>query len=344
MKTKTTNHSSMKDKITLAMKACEDHSPSPTAHLMKFQNGNLITYGGTMCVQIPCDIDADCAFSPKSLLAFFRKDRKKVSYTSKPGKLIVRSGREQVTIKSLPSEGMPIIDVLDKGMEVKRFLGKKALRAMLGCIDPAEPRTCLQGMCLRKGLAIGSNGKVVLAVATGLDKDLTCTVPTETLKFLASLDEEVCKIAYDGLNLKFTMPSGMTVCSRTLLADEYPDVRHVINVKGLAPIELHPEMLDEIKGLKCDSIKVTNEGIRYMMGNDSSTGEIKLKSSGEFFFTVNRKWFELMLDLTLKNTIHISGERKMITANGGKFFKMSLALMRPMEPLTDEEIDKEIPF
>ena len=311
--------------------------------MMKFQDGRLITYGGTFCVAIPCGIDIECAFLPQSLLAFYRKDRNSVSFTMKDeGRMVVRSGRESMTIKALPSEGMPIIHVHRGGTKVKKFLGAKALKAMLGCIDPAEPRMCLQGMCLRKGLAIGSNGKVVLAIVTGLPKDLTCTIPTETLKFLSSLDEDVCEIAFDGLNIMFTFPSGMTVCSRTLLADEYPDVRHVTNVANVKAVKLHPDTLEEIQGLKCDSIKITNDGVRYMVGNDSSVGEIKLEAEGEFNITVNKKWFELMLGLTLKDTIHISDDRRMVTANGGKFFKMSLALMRPMEPLKEEEDD--IPF
>lgn len=326
----------MRSKIMLAMRACEPNSASPTANMMKFHDGNLVTYGGTFCVQIPCPVDAECAFIPQALLAFFRKDREKVTYTLSGDKLTVRSKREKVTIKCLPSEGMPIIDVHREVTKVKGFLNKKAVKAMLACIDPAEPRSCLQGMCLRKGLAIGTNGKVCLAMVSNLDVEITCTVPTETLKFISTIDEDVDGIAFDGINVKFTFPSGMTVCSRTLLADEFPDVRHIINVDGTSPVILHKDMLEEIQGIKCGSVEVDNKGVTYVVGNDSSTGHIDLASEGDFEIRVNKKWFELMLSLTLKSTVHISVNRNMLVANGGKFFKMTLALMVPVNP-TDKD-------
>lgn len=331
--------------IALAMKACETNSPSATASWMKFQGGNLCAYGGTFCVQIPCGVDLECAFIPSSLLAFYRKERKGVSYTLKDDKLIVKAGREKMTIKTLPSSDMPLIDVHKPPTKVKRFLPKKAIKAILGCIDPAEPRHCLQGMCLRNGLAIGTDGKVLLAVSTKLDKGITCVVPTETLKFLASLDEDVCAIATDNLHIKFILPSGMTVTSRTLLADEYPDIRHLIKLDSMEEITLHPDMHEEIKGLKCDRIEVSNYAVTYSMGNDTSFGQINLDSgSKEFRITVNRFYFELMLSLLTTNKIHIASGRNRMMADGGKHFKMTLALMRPMRELTDEEIDKEIPF
>lgn len=331
--------------IATAMKACETNSPSPAASWLKFQGGKLYAYGGTFCVQIPCAVDLECAFIPSALLAFYRKERKGVSFTLKDDKMIVREGRERATIKTLPIADMPLIDVLKTPTKVKRFLPKKALKAMLGCIDPAEPRHCLQGMCIRNGLAIGTDGKILLAISTKLDKDITCVVPTETLKFLASLDEDVCAIASDNLHIKFYLPSGMTVCSRTMLADEYPDIRHLIRLDSMDEVTLHPDMHDEIKGLKCDKIEVTNYAVTFSMGNDTSFGQINLDSgSKEFRFTVNRAYFELLLSLCTTDKIHIAAGRNRMMVDGGKFFKMTVAMMQPMRELSDEEIDKEVPF
>jgi|TARA_R110002167_G_scaffold294935_4_gene499548 hypothetical protein len=316
----------MKTKIQLAMKACEPTSPAPTATMMKFNDGMMTTYGGTFCVQIPCDVDAECAISPDTLLTFFRKPRKQVVYSLNKGKLLIRQGREKVSIPCMANEEMPIIDVFRKERPVKSFVKQKAMKAMLECINPAEMRGCLQGMCLRGGLALATDGKVVLAMVSGLPKFVTCVVPVATLKFLSSLDEAVSGFATDESYIKFFFPSGMTVCSRTISAADYPDVKALINAGG-TPLDMHPDLLKELNGIKCGGITVTEKGIGYKSEDGKSFGDIEMPTEGRFAFSVNKKRFDLMMSLTNNNRIFITETPCAIHADGGKFFKMTLAQM-----------------
>lgn len=334
-----TNPFNMKSALALVVKACEPNSPSAAANWVKFNDGNLAAYGGTFCVQIPVSVDAECAFDPQPLIAFFRKDRTKTSYTVKDGRMLVKSKGERVTVKCLPGEEMPLIDVHRSPTEVKKFLPKKAIKAAIHCIDPGNPRSFFQGMCIRNGEAIATDGKILLVVTTNLDKSISCVVPIETLKFLSSVDEDVCAVACDTVGIKFWFPSGMTVCSRTILADKYPDCQHLVSIEGMKELHLNKEIQEEVKGLRCDNVEVSNHGVVYTTEDKNSVGRISLDNgSQEFRFGVNLKHFELLLSLTTNNVVHISEEGSRITLDGGTNFKLVISLIRPTIQSNKEEV------
>lgn len=306
------------------MKACNPNSPSPEATMMKFHDGNLITYGGTFCIQIPCGIDADCAFSPSTLLSFFRKERDQVSYSVSKGRLLVRHKRERVTIPCVDSDTMPIIDV-HKPMKPTSFLKKKALKALIQCVDGVSEVGFLQGMCMRKGLAIATDNRIVLAMVSNLPKTLEGVLPIDTLKFLATLDEEIIGVAHDQSRVKFFFQSGMTVCSGLIDAASYPDIRQVINQEA-EWVEMHKDLAEEVAGLKCDTLTVSHSGVGYRSTDGKSFGEIELKTEHEFAFSINKKYFDLLLSINIGTKIGITPST--IQANGKKFFKLSIAQTR----------------
>lgn len=318
----------MRQKIQLAMKACNPQSPSPVGNSLKFQGGKLVAYGGTFCVQIPCDVDAECVFAPTSLLTFFRKDRTGVTYTVNKNKLVVRHKRERVTISCMDNSEMPIIDVLVPETPIKKFLPKKALKAMLDCIDPAHTTANFQGMFLCRGVAVATTGKVILAMSVGIPKGIDCVLPVDTLKFIAGLDESPKGVGYENNLIKFYFPSGMTVCSRTISVEGNTDILKQINpiIKAEGDdVVLHKDLVEEMRGIKCEFITVSNKGIKYRTDSGKSEGEVELDSKGEFEFSVNKRLFDLMLDLTLENTLRITKYPRAVHANGKKFFKMTLA-------------------
>lgn len=299
------DHSDMQSKIKLVAKGVNPDSPSPTASLMKFQGGRLISYGGTFCVSVPCGVDIDCAIAPTTLLNFFRKPREGVTYSEQDGKLRVQHKRERVTIPCLPATDMPIIDILDDPTEVKLFPRKRALKMFMECIDPSNPLPYLQGLLLRNGHAAATDSRFAFAMPSGLPKDIECVLPFDTLKFIAGLDEQVTGVCHGPKfnYLKFTFPSGLTVCSQVISADDYPNIIPVISPKEKGrELVMHEDLLEEIKGLTGDRITVSHSGVGYKDGK--SFGDIELKNADErFAFTVDRKRFALMLGLTKDNTI-----------------------------------------
>jgi hypothetical protein len=292
--------------------------------MMKLSGGKMTTFGGTFCIQIPCDVDVDCVINPAVLLTFFRKDRTKVTYAVTGNRMVVKQGREKVSIPCMESEKMPIIDVFREHSPVSNFLKPKALKAMLECINPSESRGCLQGLCIQGGLAVATDGKVVLAMLSGLPKKVDCVLPVDTVKLLSTLDESPSGVACESGNIKFVFPSGMTVCSRTILSDGYPNVKTVINATGEV-LDMHPDLTEELKGIKCDTITVTEKGIGYRAEDGVSFGEIELPTPGRFSFSADKKLFDLLMSLTKDSRIFITSFPAAIHADGGKFFKMTLA-------------------
>lgn len=326
---KTTNHSNeMKEKIRLAMKACEDNSPCPTANMMKFDDGFMITYGGTMCVRVPCGIEADCAFNPRSLFEFYRKPRTSVTYTAKDDRLIVRSGREQVTLRSLPGEKMPVIRVLGAGHKTKKFPKMKALKSLIDCVDPRDSRSALQGIIFQDGLAVGTDGKVILALPSGLPGSMLFILPLESAKFISTIkDNPVNEVACDGTYVEFRFKDGMILTSPTIKAESVPNIKKILNTTDdHETVKLHPDTWSEIADLKCDNISISHSGVSYQLDDDTSFGEIELKTKGRFAFAINRKMFALMLELNLDDKIFVDG--RSVHANGGKFFRMVISQRR----------------
>ena len=118
-------------------------------------------------------------------------------------------------------------------------------------------------------------------------------------------------------------------CSKTISAEGYPDMNGILKSKGKL-FKLHPDILSEIKGIKCDRVTLSNQGILYKSEDGKSVGAITLESSGKFNFTVNKHYFDMMTDLTMGNRIFIDKGMNAIHANGKKNFKMILCLVRKL--------------
>ncbi len=313
----------IKNKLTHVMKSCSENSPSVAASMVKFHNNKMVSYGGVFCVQVPFQNGLDCAFSPKPLLNFFRKPREGVVYTHKNGKMLVKHKRERVTITTVEGTAMPIIDVLSEPEKVKKFPSKKAIKCLLECINPSDPLHALQGVLLKDRMAVATNRKVILALPSGLSKNIDLVLPIDTLKFMSTLDAKVNRVAYDGTHIKFYYDDGMTVCSQIIDSEKFPTFQGVVVTKG-DEVKINEQVVEELSGIKCDTVTVSNEGITYTLDEGKSVGELRIKSRGEFSFTVRKPLFDILMDLTIDNIIYIDKGMKSLHANGQKHFRMVL--------------------
>ena len=313
----------MKNIIQRVMKACNPTSPQASANMCKFQNGNLVAYGGTFCVQVPVPVDLDCAFKPQTLLAFYRKERDGASFTVKAGKMRVKHKRETVTIKCLPSEEMSIIDVLRNPTPTK-WLPVGALKSLLECVDPAYHVASMQGVCLRDGKLVGTDGKVMLAIPIDI-KSVSCVLPVDTIKFLASCDEHVTGWSFDGANFKLWFEGGMTVCTRVISSDEFPDIEKVMGQKSKA-FCISEKVVDDLKNLKCDMIELTPKGVRYI-ADDESIGAIRAPVEGDYRFAVSKKNFDTIFKINKGVKFFTNDSGSIIIGNGGKRFQSACGVM-----------------
>lgn len=314
----------MKNEIQRVMKACNENSPQPAASMVKFHEGKLVAYGGTFCLQIPVPVDAECAFKPSTLLAFYRKDRSGAVFKVAKGKLKVRHKRESVTLPCLPQEEMPILDVHREPRKTK-WINNKALKSMIACVDSAHHIAEMQGVCLRDGWATATDGKVMLSVPVDIG-GIAIGIPIDSVKFLATCTEKVTGFAFDGNAFKLWFDNGMTFCTRVLGTSDYPNIDPVFE-GNLRTIELSDEVADEIRSLNCDVIELSHRGIRYQIDKDSM-GVIKAPTEGdEFCFTINKKNFDVMFDINRGNILFTKDNGHIIIGNGGKFFKSACAVM-----------------
>lgn len=319
----------MKNKIALACKGINPASTNPMAQMLKFQSGNLISYGGTFCVQIPCQVDLECVFKPSALANFFRKNRSGVSYSVSKGKMIVKHKRERVTIPVLDSKEMPIIDVINDPVPVK-FPDRLLVKQLLSCVDPSHPRPELQGVHFNNGLMVATNGRNLMALVSGVDKEFLGDVPYDTLHFINSVtDDEVVAISHQFAKAKFHFKSGMTVCTNLFDSSKFPGWKKLMNVKYEKTITmLTDKVLAEIVPLKCEAIAMNQDGFAYFNRDDKYRGEFKatLNKGKKFAFVTSKDSLIKLLSLTKSNKIYMHGNN--LHAEGEGKFKFLCSTMQ----------------
>jgi len=298
-------------------------SPQVTAGMVKFQNGHLIAYGGTFCIQVPVSVELDCAFRPQTLLAFYRKVRDGASFAVKGGKLRVKHKRETVTMKCLPSEEMAIIDVF-KEPRATKWIPKGAMKSLLECVDPSHSVAAMQGICLRDGKLVATDGKVMLAIPCDI-KAVDFVIPIDTFKFLSTCDEPVTGWAFDGASFKLWFEGGMTICTRVIGSAEYPDIGKVLNQK-LTPFYISEKVVDDIKTLDCDVLELTPKGVRYI-ADDDSIGTIRAEVDGDYRFAVRKKSFDTVFKINKGVKFFTNDVRSVIVGNGGKSFQSACGVL-----------------
>ena len=329
----------MKSKLQIAMKACNSNGTQAEAAMVKFQNGKLIAYGGTFCLQIPISIGAECAFKPQTLLN--RKDRTGASFTVKNGKLKVKHGSETVTMQCLSPEKLAIIDVFKEPKETP-WIPAPALKALTLCVDSSHSMQALQGICVRDQEAIATNGRAVVAIPLDFGA-AEFTIPMYTVAFLSTCDDKVTHYAFDETCLKLWMESGMTLCTRLISAEGFPDVDKILDQKDEA-IVMNKGIKDELRTLKCDTIELTQKGIRYKVDSEG-VGTIVCKSPKRYCFVMNKSTFDTILNINIGTKFFTSDNKDIIIGNGKDKFRSACSLLRTNPFITVRPSgDDDIPF
>ena len=249
----------MNSQIDIVKPALNPMSPQATATMVKVDRGYLIAYGGTMCIQTPFESDIDCAFSPEKALPFFRKKRKTVAYTVKKNKLVIKSGKEQLTVPCVPGEEMPILDVIAPEFECE--FNKEIVKHACKTIIPDNPNTSMQGIKFEDGFLWAGSGQMVIGAESALPDGLSFVLPLVACQYLAKAKQQIVAIATQPDAVKFFFNDGTTMCSR-LLPDKFPDVAALF--KGdFEDLKISKKLREDLLSLKCDSLEFYDGHVYY---------------------------------------------------------------------------------
>ena len=240
----------MKHALALCSIALNPQAPSPTARMVKLDDGFLTSYGGTFCVRVPMKVEVGACFSPSLVSTFFRKERKTVSYTLNKGKLVMKEGNEKISLPFLPPEEMPTIDCLSKPRKVK--FDMTYLKIASDVVDPAHSKLCAQGVMFRYGMLEATNGRCVISAKTGFHEDLEFNLPVASAKALLRFKSEVAGIALDKGVVKFIFADGSSLTS-LLVCEELIETSPYYRGEWKS-LELNLEVAKDLLSIDCDTV------------------------------------------------------------------------------------------
>lgn len=292
----------MKKQLQLCSLALNPAAPSPTAQMVKVEDGLLQAFGGTFCIRVPVDADIGCCFSPKSVSAFFRKERKGVSFTVKDGKLSIKEGKETMRVKCLPPDEMPTIDMLGDMQETDFDVAN--LKLVVDGVDPSANEDRFQGIQLRYGAAEATNRRVVVAVITDLPDDIECILPVDAAKALLRFASPLAGIGFENGIIKFGFEDGSSLTSRTI-DGEFPDMAPLFQ-HDWTPVSSSKAVAEELLSFDCERVIYERRTATAVFENkDRVVFEDALKSSASF--TVNKRYLDLLLKNNHKMNVNSTG-------------------------------------
>lgn len=292
----------MKKLLDICRQATNPQAPAPTASMLRIYDGRLEAFGGTFCVSGPINADVEAAFNPRMVEAFFRKERKGVTYTLTKTKLIIKSGKEKVSLPFLPAEDMAIIDVL--GEPQKATLDKTHLRVFSNIVDPSTSDMWRQGVTFRYGAYEATCGYIVGSAVSGLPEDYEFNLPIDTVKVLLKIDEDVVGVALDDQAVKFYFESGLTLCSR-IIPDLMPDIGRFFEGEWY-PVDL--KVADDLKDIDFERVVFTEGTAVYIA--DEGKGELSHALDPEVpIFALSRNALDPLLRTANDLLLHESKKR-----------------------------------
>jgi hypothetical protein len=217
----------MKEALEICTLAMNPLAPSPTAGMVKIEDGHMTAFGGTACVRVPVPVDVGACFNPAVFAGFFRKNREAVSYTLNKGKLVLKEGKEKLSLPFLPPEEMVTLDVLAK--PVKASLSASLLKLCADAIQPDHFNPECQGVNFRDGVMEATDRRLLVSAESGLPDELAFNLPLVTAKILLKIKSNVVAVAAEKAAVKFFFENGMSVCSVLIgaqLQDTSPLYQH----------------------------------------------------------------------------------------------------------------------
>ena len=250
----------MKSALALCSLALNPLAPSPTASMVKIEGGHMTSFGGTACVRVPVGVEVGACFSPSLFATFFRKDRSAVSYTLSKGKLVLKEGKEKLSIPFLPPDEMATLDVLSAPVPCE--LNLEHLKLCADMVDPTHHKPECQGVNFRSGVMEASDGRILVSATSGLDDDMWFNLPLVSAKILLKLKSKVVSVALEKAAIRFNCEDGTSVCSVLIypqLTDTSPLYKHEWIKTGIKQ-----SFAADVGKIECDTFEFAGGGVKYV--------------------------------------------------------------------------------
>lgn len=205
----------MKLALQLCSLALNPQAPSPTASMVKIENGHMTAFGGLFCVSVPQPVEVGAAFNPALASTFFRKERKAVAYTIDKGKLTMKEGKEKLSIPCLPPEDLVTLDVLEDPIPAE--LDLTHFRSLVDVINPANSRVWAQGISFRYGMMEATNDSVIISAISGLPDEVEFNLPVDSAKALMKFKSQIIAISASERAVKFSFKDGSSLTSLVII-------------------------------------------------------------------------------------------------------------------------------
>jgi hypothetical protein len=280
--------------LKLVSLALNPMAPSPTATMVRIDNGLMQAFGGTFCISVPVGIELGCCFNPSAVSTFFRKKREAVAYTIQKKKLVLQEGKEKLSVPCLPPEEMVTLDVLGKA--VRGELDTTHLRSLHDVINPANSRIWAQGVSFRYGMMEATNNAVVISAISNLDDDLEFNLPVDAVRALMAFKSKMVSVICDGRAVKFCFEDGSSLCSLSI-DGQMPDTSQFFDGEWVA-LKLKEDLLT----VACDTVTFDKGTVRYKQ--ESLFGEIEGVCSKQVSVSAYKKSLDPLLKVS--TDIHVS--------------------------------------
>lgn len=296
----------MLEALQLCSLALNPSAPSPTATMVKVEDGKMISFGGTFCVSVPLPVEIGACFNPTTAATFFRKTRKGVSYKIHKGKLEFKEGKEKLSVPCLPPEDMVTLDVFSKTFQTS--LDKTYLKLLIDVIDPSSSRLWAQGVSFRDGMAESTNSRVIISSVSGLPDQFVFNLPVDSAKALLKFKSPVVGIALDERAVKFCFEDGSSLASLLLEEQMIPTGKFYSGDW----ISLDLQDANDLLKIKCDSVNFLNGNVTYF--EKESSGTIEGSVNSDVNVTVNKESFDRLL--CVSSDIRLSQDATRLMAVG----------------------------
>lgn len=281
----------MKTALSLCSLALNPLAPSPTASMVKIEGGYMTSFGGTACVRVPVGVEVGACFSPSLFATFFRKDRTAVSYTLNKGKLVLKEGKEKLSIPFLPPEEMPTLDVLSK--PVPCTLNLEHLKLCADVVAPDHHKPECQGVNFRFGVMEATDARVLVSATSGLDDEMWFNLPLVSAKILLKLKSKVVSVALEKAAVKFNCEDGTSVCSVLIhsnLTDTSPFYKH-----EWVEAEIKQSFASDAGKIECETFEFADGGVKYTQ--EKSEGFIEDVCNKDCTMRISKKSLTVLLKI-----------------------------------------------
>lgn len=262
----------MKTALQLCALATNPSAPSPTASMVKVEDNHLIAFGGLFCIRIPVSAPVSCAFNPQLALAFFRKERKSYACSVKAGKLVFQDGKERLSLRCLPPEELPTIDVL--APPTPCVIDKAALKVVADIVSPTHHRTEAQGINFRDGMALGTDSYVFGAAV--LDEgfpDVRFNVHVDAVRALLRMRGKITGIAVETSMVKFFLDDGSSLTTLRLVGELPGEVVDLLRTP-CDPLTAEEQHIADMLGTAPEAYKFKAGHVYYTLEDSAAEGDL----------------------------------------------------------------------